>query len=287
MDKDTGFKDNAGKSDAPKKVTIRDVAKVAGFSIATVSYVLNGRKDQTIPEETKKKVFQVANLLGYTPNYFVKKLASDGSSTIVIKCADYTGAPLKQAEFFYVLDRFARYLKSCGYNLAYLPDVSEITFSHVDAVLCFDMTEEQFHAISENNYIPVLAVNCLVGQQWLFYQIVMDYEKLKSTAAQRFQAPFTYVSIRPENPEIRQSILASFPDVVFVSDASDFIDAVRDDGRNILLTSRTLYDLLPPSRNQRNLFYCDSYLDAMTAKTADCIRLAVTRAQDKEHIVRV
>ena len=33
------------------KVTIKDVAKAAGVSVATVSYVINERKDQKITEE--------------------------------------------------------------------------------------------------------------------------------------------------------------------------------------------------------------------------------------------
>ena len=48
-----------------KKVTIKDVAEAAGVCKATVSYVLNDRKDQKISEETKKKVWQVVNMLGY------------------------------------------------------------------------------------------------------------------------------------------------------------------------------------------------------------------------------
>ena len=44
------------------KYTIRDIAKMAGVSAATVSYVINNREDQRISEETKKKVLQIVNL---------------------------------------------------------------------------------------------------------------------------------------------------------------------------------------------------------------------------------
>ena len=46
-----------------KKPTVKDVAKQAGVSVATVSYIMNDRKDQKISEATRKKVLQIANLL--------------------------------------------------------------------------------------------------------------------------------------------------------------------------------------------------------------------------------
>ena len=60
---------------ANKKVTIRDVAKEAGVSVATVSYVVNGRTDLKISDETRKRVLQVINLLNYSPNQAAKALS--------------------------------------------------------------------------------------------------------------------------------------------------------------------------------------------------------------------
>ena len=45
-----------------KKVTVKDVAREAGVSVATVSYIMNNRTDQKISEATRKKVLQIANL---------------------------------------------------------------------------------------------------------------------------------------------------------------------------------------------------------------------------------
>ena len=53
--------------DVPKKkVTIRDVAKITGYSISTVSKSFNGSYE--ISEETKNKINEVAKILGYRPN---------------------------------------------------------------------------------------------------------------------------------------------------------------------------------------------------------------------------
>ena len=49
-----------------KKATVRDIAREAGVSVATVSYVLNDKQDTKISEATRKKVLQIANLLNYS-----------------------------------------------------------------------------------------------------------------------------------------------------------------------------------------------------------------------------
>lgn len=38
-----------------KRITIKDVAREAGVSVATVSYVMNNRTDIQISEKTRKK----------------------------------------------------------------------------------------------------------------------------------------------------------------------------------------------------------------------------------------
>ena len=70
----------------PRKVTIKDVAKKANVSKATVSYVLNGI--DKVSEETKQRVMAVVNELGYIPNTAAKRLATNeekGKSELSVK----------------------------------------------------------------------------------------------------------------------------------------------------------------------------------------------------------
>jgi DNA-binding LacI/PurR family transcriptional regulator len=55
--------------------TIKDVAKAAGVSIATVSYVLNDRTDM-VGEQTRLHVLETASRLGYRPNIIARNLQS-------------------------------------------------------------------------------------------------------------------------------------------------------------------------------------------------------------------
>ena len=45
--------------------TIKDIAELAGVSVATVSRVLNYDETLNVQEETKKKVFEAAEQLEY------------------------------------------------------------------------------------------------------------------------------------------------------------------------------------------------------------------------------
>jgi DNA-binding LacI/PurR family transcriptional regulator len=64
-----------------RKASGHDVARLAGVSRTTVSYVLNGR-DVGIPEETRARVQRAAEQLGYRPNGIARSLVSGRTQTI-------------------------------------------------------------------------------------------------------------------------------------------------------------------------------------------------------------
>ncbi len=65
-----------------KRVSIKDVAKEAGVSTSTVSYVLNSTPTETISEETSKRVMAAVQKLGYVPNLNARSLSSSRSNLI-------------------------------------------------------------------------------------------------------------------------------------------------------------------------------------------------------------
>ena len=69
--------------------TLKDIAKVAGVSAVTVSYVLNNKN--RVSEATKAKVMEAAKSLNYVPNRAAKMLASKSTKHIclVISGPDY------------------------------------------------------------------------------------------------------------------------------------------------------------------------------------------------------
>jgi DNA-binding LacI/PurR family transcriptional regulator len=65
-----------------KRSTSLDVAKVAGVSRTTVSFVLNDVPSVSISEATRQRVLDAAKKLNYSPNIAGKKLVSGKSYTI-------------------------------------------------------------------------------------------------------------------------------------------------------------------------------------------------------------
>src|SRR5687767_9669180 len=63
-----------------EKVTIKEVAEAAGVSVMTVSRVLNNRPD--VSTQTRKRIQQIINELGYAPNAMASSLRQGRSNTI-------------------------------------------------------------------------------------------------------------------------------------------------------------------------------------------------------------
>jgi len=90
-------------------VTIYDISKKAGVSIATVSRVLNGSSN--VSPKTKQKVMDVINECGYSPNVFARGLGLDSMNCVGILCADSSDIYLAKAVYY-----IERALRAGGYN---------------------------------------------------------------------------------------------------------------------------------------------------------------------------
>jgi DNA-binding LacI/PurR family transcriptional regulator len=67
---------------------IKDVARLAGVSTATVSHVIN--KTRFVSDETKLRVLTAIEKAGYTPNIYARNLASGQSRTLGLIISDIT-----------------------------------------------------------------------------------------------------------------------------------------------------------------------------------------------------
>jgi DNA-binding LacI/PurR family transcriptional regulator len=80
--------DRAGDR-ARRRVTSADVARMAGVSRATVSYVLNDTPHQTISAATRSRVRAAAEALGYAPSAAARALRTGRSDVVLCLLPDW------------------------------------------------------------------------------------------------------------------------------------------------------------------------------------------------------
>jgi LacI family transcriptional regulator len=108
------------KLSAPSSATIRDVAKLCGLSITTVSHALgNGSRRSRIPDFTVQRVTQAAKELNYKPSWRGQALAQRRSNQIGMLYR--FELPEMRAVYYELMSRLNERLLASGYHLMFVP----------------------------------------------------------------------------------------------------------------------------------------------------------------------
>lgn len=260
-----------------KRVTIYDIAREAGVSAATVSYVINDTAGQSISEETKNKIWHVINMLNYKPNVFAKNLRSSSGAKLVAVCCEQRGY-LEKAELVNFLEELSASLRD-DFNVIFCtPPFGRI--SNADAIIAFNVTRETFYRIGNLNYVPLISVGCLVEDK-LFFQITADYLKLKRKADERFNGDYAFVCLPPADNALKEQILSVFGNVVFAEDGN----RLREVGAaNVLTVNGIIAEFFKDKAV--NLMYEDLY-SPVCKQTADCVYKALSHEPFDIHSYKV
>ena len=163
-----------------KRVTIYDVAKEAGVSLATVSRVING--SNVVKGGTRERVQAAVDKLGYKPNAIAQGLALQKSTTI--------GLVVPEASFTYtgqIINGLIDVAKIYNYNImlhtitAGITDISsvveDIIKSHVDGVVIYNdkLKIEEVNALSKYTIPIVMIGNHVSGER--LCSVYVDIEK--------------------------------------------------------------------------------------------------------------
>ena len=131
-------------------VTLKDVAKVAGVSYATVSRALSGSPE--IGEATRKRVIRICEEMGYTPNAVARSM--------VMKRTNILGLIVTSIDNPFMSEMTAHleiYARQCGYNLmvcnsSYDRELEKEVFSllvgrKVDGIIMIPVGNESYDAL--------------------------------------------------------------------------------------------------------------------------------------------
>lgn len=147
------------------KITIKELARMAGVSPTAVSFVLNGKPG--VSEGTRKKVLDIIDQVGYTANISSRCLALKKSFNIALLYSE-SSSPFDDLFYFEVARGALERCNELGYNIvlnkiryengkAVLPGV--ITLHNADGVMIFqDVPEDVFRQI-ESYGAPAVVVD--------------------------------------------------------------------------------------------------------------------------------
>ncbi len=166
-------------------MTIYDISEKAGVSIATVSRVLNGSNN--VSEKTKRKVLDVMQQYGYTPNAFARGLGLNTMKTIGLMCAD--SSDLYMAKAIYFVERLLRtngydsILCCSGYDLDNMKQSMNVLISKkVDAIILIGSTyisekdEDNKYITDAAMQVPVMMLNGTLEAPNIYGVLSDDYK---------------------------------------------------------------------------------------------------------------
>ena len=132
------------------KVTIKDVAKAAGVSYATVSRAYSGSSG--ISEETRERIIRVGNDMGYTPNIVARSMVKRETNTIGLIIPAIENPYM--SEFTGYLEARARQVGynimvcSSGYNLELEKDALQLLVGkQVDGIIIMPVESDSSKSV--------------------------------------------------------------------------------------------------------------------------------------------
>lgn len=174
---------------------IKDIAKIAGVSVSTVSKIINNYSE--ISEDTKTKVQQIIKETGYTPSNSAKTLATKSSNLIGVIFAGMLNVDFTHPFFIEVLNSFKKQMGLLGYDLIFFSNekfqsgdtndyLARCLHFNVDG--CLLITGQELEtSISEldNSAIPCIGVDLKLSGDNSGY-IMSDNFKLSTKVVEHF-----------------------------------------------------------------------------------------------------
>ena len=146
-------------------VSLKDIAKECGVSTATVSKALNGQHD--IGEETKARVRETAERMGYFPNAAARALKTNRSYNVGVLFQEEAGSGLTHEYFSAVLEGVKVESESRGYDITFINThnrkmtyYEHCKYRNLDGVViaCADFEEPEVQEVV-NGAIPSVTID--------------------------------------------------------------------------------------------------------------------------------
>ena len=265
-----------------KRITIKDIAREAGVSTATVSYIINDRKDQNISEETKNKVLQVINLFNYKPNVIAKSLRSFNDVKYIAIYFNDSNKILYQAEILRFCEILSKRFETSNFELV-IPKKDYKKLDNVDAILSLNNTKDDFHQIGILNFIPLIAIDTIIDDD-IFFSVTTDYAKLKEIGDEKFKDNYCFICLKPKDDEICEEILKIFEKVQFIEGVADLQNI---NSNNIFTINKTINDIIIANFPDKEVFFHREFAHRKCDVIVKCIQQSLSHIKYDQHKFKV
>lgn len=164
-----------------KRITIYDVAKEADVSLATVSRVING--SEVVREDTRLKVQEAIEKLGYKPNAIAQGLALQKTTTIALIVPEasffYTGQIINGLIDVAKIYKYNIVLHTTTEGISEMTDIIEtIIKSRVDGVVIFNdkLNKDELNTLTRYQ-VPIVVIGNRMSDETIG-SVYVDYAKL-------------------------------------------------------------------------------------------------------------
>ena len=148
-------------------VSMKDIARACGVSVAPVSMALNGQPD--IGEETRARVCRMAEKLGYMTNSAARALKTNRTYHLGVLFVDERRSGLAHEFFSSVLESFKAEAESHGYDITFINHnvggkptsyLQHCRYRGVDGVViaCVDFADPQVRELVDSE-LPLVTVD--------------------------------------------------------------------------------------------------------------------------------
>ncbi|WP_349772321.1 LacI family DNA-binding transcriptional regulator [Lederbergia citrisecunda] len=153
-------------------VGIKDIAKMAGVSVSTVSNVINGRKN--VGKETRERILQICEEVGYQPNLIGKSLKSGKTNTIVFNFSDF-----ERNFYLKIIKGINDYLSENGFDLIVCTTSSSKNFMRNNfargAIVLDKKMDNEFLVSVADEQFPIVVMDRIVNNDYIQSVIVENY----------------------------------------------------------------------------------------------------------------
>lgn len=261
-----------------KNATMRDVAKLAGVSVATVSYVLNKTEKFSIPEETRKKVLEAAEELNYVFDLTARALSRKKSGLIGIFIMNRNNKSLPWTKFLYseFIQSLVKNLYSFNYHViieyieSYEDKLNIIYERALDGVFLVNISEDHIYKITNIFKVPIILVDSCV-EDTLFHKVISDNSIAVYKAKELLKEANPFILADSMNTKLLiekfSSPEKSTTDKIFVPDSTE-----------------SLYTFLNKNGNRKGIIF-NEFLALLSKNHLNCDNIAVVCSSGNDYLL--